>query len=115
MTSTVCRFIWHEQVWPEPKQAQDFYTSLFGWETEAFKPNEVDYTMISARGQNHGGFAQAMEQAPPPHWLSHVRVENVDETLEKVRAAGGEVLAGPFDMDDVGRMAIVADPQGAFV
>ena len=42
-------------------------------------------------------------------------VENVDETVEKAKAAGGKVLAGPFDMEDVGRMAIIADPQGAFL
>ena len=42
-------------------------------------------------------------------------VENVDETAEKAKAAGGKVLAGPFDMEDVGRMGIIADPQGAFL
>src|SRR5262249_20230470 len=53
--------------------------------------------------------------APPPHWLSHVGVANVDETLLKVESAGGKLAAGPFEMGEVGRMAIVTDPQGAFV
>ena len=56
-----------------------------------------------------------MEGAPPPHWLSHVRVENVDDTIEKAKGAGGKLVAGPFEMGDVGRMAIVADPQGAYI
>jgi hypothetical protein len=80
VASTVGRFVWHEQVSSDPKQAQNFYTQLFGWDTEAFKPGEVDYTMISSGGQNHGGFGKAMEGAPPPHWLSHVGVENLHET-----------------------------------
>ena len=109
------RFVWHEQVSLDPKKAQNFYTELFGWGTEVFKPGEVDYTMISSGGQSHGGFGKAMEGAPPPHWLSHVRVANVDETLLKVEGAGGKLAAGPFEMGEVGRMAIVTDPQGAFI
>ena len=111
----VGRFVWHEQVSPDPKQAQDFYTQLFGWGTEVFKPGEIDYAMISSGGQSHGGFGKAMEGTPPPHWLSHVRVANVDETLLKVESAGGKLAAGPFEMGEVGRMAIVKDPQGAFI
>jgi uncharacterized protein len=112
---TVGKFVWHEQVSSDPEQAQDFYTRLFGWETEVFKPGEVDYQMISSDGQNHGGFSKAMEGAPPPHWLSHVHVDNLDETIEKAKHAGGKVAAGPFAMSEVGRIAIIADPQGAYV
>jgi uncharacterized protein len=115
VASTVGKFVWHEQVSSDPKQAQDFYTQLLGWDTEVFKPGETDYTMIASRGQSHGGFGTAMEGAPPPHWLSHVRVENVDETIEKAKSAGGKLAAGPFEMGDVGRIAIIADPQGAFI
>jgi uncharacterized protein len=114
-TETVGKFVWHEQVSPDPKQAQDFYTRLLGWDTEVFKPGEADYTMISARGQSHGGFGKAMEGAPPPHWLSHVRVESLEETIEKAERAGGKLAAGPFEMAEVGRIAILADPQGAYV
>jgi predicted enzyme related to lactoylglutathione lyase len=114
VATTVGKFVWHEQVSPEPKQAQDFYTQLFGWSTEVFKAGEVDYTMISSRGQNHGGFGKAMEGAPPPHWLSHIRVENLEETIEKAKTAGGKLAAGPFEMSEVGRIAILTDPQGAF-
>jgi uncharacterized protein len=115
VTTAAGKFVWHEQVSSDPKQAQDFYTQLFGWGTEAFKPGEVDYTMMSSGGQVHGGFGTAQEGAPPPHWLSHVAVEDLDETIEKTKAAGGRLATGPFDMADVGRMAIIADPQDAFL
>ena len=95
VTSTIGKFVWHEQVSDDPKQAQDFYTQLFGWDTEVFKPGEVDYTMISSGGQSHGGFGKAMEGAPPPHWLSHVHVENLDETIEKVKNAGWHARGRP--------------------
>lgn len=112
---TVGKFVWHEQVSSDPKQAQDFYTQLFGWSAELYKPGEVDYAMIASGGQNHGGFARAMEGAPPPHWLSHIRVTRLEETIEKATRAGGKLAAGPFEMGEVGRIAIIADPQGAYV
>ena len=115
LAATAGKFVWHEQVSSDPGQAQDFYTQLFGWGTEVFKAGEVEYTMFSSGGQNHGGFGKAMEGAPPPHWLSHVAVENLEATIEKVKSAGGRLAAGPFEMSEVGRMAIVADPQGAYV
>ena len=115
VASTVGKFVWHEQVSSDPKQAQDFYTQLFRWDTEVFKPGELDYTMISSGGQSHGGFSKALEGAPPPHWLSHVRVENLAETIEKAKGAGGKLAAGPFEMAGVGRIAILTDPQGAFI
>jgi uncharacterized protein len=115
VSSTIGKFVWHEQVSSDPKQAEDFYTRLFGWGTEIYKPGEADYTMISSGGQSHGAFSKAMEGAPPPHWLSHVRVENVDDTIEKAKKAGGKLAAGPFEMGEVGRIAIIADPQGAYI
>jgi predicted enzyme related to lactoylglutathione lyase len=118
MTTTataVGKFVWHEQVSSDPGQATDFYTELFGWGTELFKPGEMDYAMINANGQNHGGFGKAQEGAPPPHWLGHVQVDDVDETVEKAKAAGGKLAAGPFEMGEVGKMAIIGDPQGAYV
>jgi predicted enzyme related to lactoylglutathione lyase len=108
------KFVWHEQVSSDPLQAQAFYTQLFGWEIEIFKPGEFDYAAISSGGATHGGFSKAMAGAPPPHWLGHVRVESVDETIERAKDAGGDVVFGPMDMEDVGRFAILTDPQGAF-
>ena len=115
VATTAGKFVWHEQVSSEPKQGQDFYTQLFGWDTEVFMPGEVDYTMISSGGQNHGGFGKALEGAPPAHWLSHVAVEMLDETIEKAKRAGARLAAGPFEVTEVGRMAIIADPQGAYI
>ena len=42
VATEVGKFVWHEQVSSDPKQAQDFYTQLFGWTTEVFKPGEFD-------------------------------------------------------------------------
>jgi uncharacterized protein len=115
VATRIGKFVWHEQVSDNPQQAESFYTQLFGWGTEVFMPGEIDYTAISSGGATHGGFSQAMEGAPPPHWLGHIQVENLDETIEKAKKEGGKLAAGPFDMSGVGRMGILVDPQGAFV
>jgi predicted enzyme related to lactoylglutathione lyase len=62
----------------------------------------------------HGGFMAAQGGAPS-HWLGHVLVEDVDETVRRAEAAGGRILAGPMDIPEIGRFALIADPQGAVV
>ena len=53
--SRVGTFVWHENVTTDPKQAQEFYTQLFGWGIEVFKAGDLEYPMISVGGQAHGG------------------------------------------------------------
>jgi predicted enzyme related to lactoylglutathione lyase len=110
--TAVGRFVWHDHMSGDPAKAKDFYTSLFGWDTEVFKPGEMDYPMIIVNGQGHGGFGPAQGGAPS-HWIGHVNVEDVDAAARQAASAGGSVLAGPMDIPDVGRFAAVRDPQGA--
>src|SRR5437868_1012254 len=110
--TAVGRFVWHDHASEDPAKAKDFYTSLFGWDTEIFKPGEIDYPMIIANGQGHGGFGKAQGGAPP-HWMGHVRVDDADAAAKRAESAGGTVLAGPMDIPEVGRFAAVRDPQGA--
>ena len=51
----------------------------------------------------------------PPSWTTYVNVEDADAVAAKVSPNGGNVLMGPMDVMDVGRMAIVADPVGAVI
>jgi hypothetical protein len=46
-------------------------------------------------------------------WTSYVAVESADASAERCVALGGTLMAGPFDVVDAGRTAVVADPQGA--
>jgi predicted enzyme related to lactoylglutathione lyase len=114
VTTAVGTFVWHEHVSSDPKQAQDFYAQLFGWEYDVFKPGEVDYAMISSNGQMHGGFPPVPE-GTPTMWTGNVQVESTDETVAKAQAAGGKLVNGPMDIPEVGRHGVIADPQGAVV
>jgi predicted enzyme related to lactoylglutathione lyase len=110
--TTVGKFVWHENVSNDRGKAAGFYKELLGWEIEVWKPGEMDYPMIKAGDQMHGGFGTA-EGGAPSHWFGHVLVEDVDETARKAEAAGGKILAGPMDIPEIGRFAVIADPQGA--
>ena len=114
VSTAVGKFVWHEHASPDATKAQEFYKQLLGWEFEVFKPGEVDYAMISSGGRTHGGFPP-VPAGTPPHWVGSVQVESADETVEKSKAAGGSVIVDPMDIPEVGRYAVVADPQGAVV
>jgi len=112
--TAIGRFVWHDHGSPEPAKATKFYADLFGWEYETFKPGEMDYEMIKTNGQLHGGFGTPPEN-PPPMWLGHVLVKDVDETVLRTESAGGKILAEPMEIPEVGRLAVIADPQGAVI
>jgi len=110
--TAVGKFVWHESVSTDVGKAKSFYTDLLGWKTEPWKIGEMEYPMIKVGGQTHGGFGTAQGGAPS-HWLGHVLVADVDDTVARAEAAGAKLLTGPLDIPDVGRMAVIADPQGA--
>jgi predicted enzyme related to lactoylglutathione lyase len=72
------------------------------------------YYMARIRGGDVAGIGPVAEGAPPiAMWNTYVWVDSADETAAKVREAGGNVLAEPFDVMDAGRMAVFADTEGA--
>ena len=117
-TTNVGRFVWYELMTTDPKAAIAFYTHVIGWKTEPFA-GSTDYTMwVSGQGAV-GGVTPLPEAARKmgagPHWMAHVGVANVDETAAHARKLGGQLLVPPQDVPNVGRFAILADPQGATI
>jgi predicted enzyme related to lactoylglutathione lyase len=110
--TAVGRFVWHDLMSTDVEGAKSFYTKLLGWTIEVWKPGEMDYPMILNGDQMHGGIGPAQGGAPS-HWMGHVLVESVDDAVARAEKAGGKVLAPPMDIPEVGRMAVIADPQGA--
>jgi len=98
--------------------AKRFYGSLFGWESEDVSPGEgMTYTILRLDGDAVAGLyeppADQRDAGIPPHWISYVSVESADASASRATELGGEVIAGPFDILDVGRMAMLRDPTGA--
>jgi uncharacterized protein len=100
----------------DPEAAVEFYRGLFGWELENMMPPDSPgmYFTARLRGRDVAAISSVPESAPPmATWNTYVAVEDADATAAKVRDAGGQVLAGPFDVFTAGRMAVLADPEGA--
>lgn len=107
---------WIDTSQPDPESAVDFYGGLFGWEFEDIMPagSPSPYFVARLRGGDVAAVASVPEGAPPTaNWNTYVWVESADQTASTVLAAGGSVLREPFDVIDFGRMAALADPEGA--
>jgi predicted enzyme related to lactoylglutathione lyase len=110
-------FCWMELGTSDSEAAKKFYSSLFGWETMDIPtgPGQV-YTMLQIGGKDVSALYQLTEQyhkGVPTHWLSYIAVTSADETAAKAKQLGATVTMEPFDVMDVGRMAMIQDPQGA--
>lgn len=106
-------FCWIELATTDVASARAFYTELFGWTAHDIPMGGGDvYTIFRLDARDvaamHGHTGGA-----PPNWLSYVAVENVDRTVEQATAFGGSVMSAPTDVSEFGRMAVLADNQGA--
>ena len=109
---------WIDTSQPDPEAATTFYGGLFGWDFEDVMPPDSPgkYFVGRIRGGDVAAVGSQAEGAPPTAiWNTYVWVESADETADKARAAGGRVLVEPFDVMEAGRMAVVADPEGAAI
>lgn len=108
---------WVDTNQPDPTKAAAFYAGLFGWEVEESMPEGGEhgsYLIGRIRGGDVGAVGSIPEGAPPVvAWNTYIWVDDADTTAKEVAAAGGTVLAEPFDIGDGGRMAVFADTEGA--
>ena len=106
------RFIWNELLADDVESAAAFYAKLLGWEPVP-APNGMNYTLFKKDGNDVAGLMKLPMPGVPPHWLNYVNVRDVDASAAQVTALGGTICAPPFDIPNIGRIAVVQDPQGA--
>ena len=111
-------FSYAELATTDVSDAKRFYGGLFGWDFEQVAvPDSEPYTLARIEGDSVAGLAAMQEQqrnaGVPPFWFSYITVASADETAGRVSELGGNVHAEPFDVMDLGRMAVIADPTGA--
>jgi predicted enzyme related to lactoylglutathione lyase len=113
-------FCWAELTTTDQAAAKRFYGELLGWEADdrPIGDGGYVYSMMQVGGHNVAAIAtqpdQQREAGIPPAWNSYVSVEDADATAARAGELGATVHAPPFDVMDVGRMAVIQDPQGAF-
>ncbi len=92
--------------------ARKFYGSLFNNWTLKVSP---EYTEVHLGGRGIGGLMQIAPEMEgmPPHWQPYFAVEDCDAALRKAQSLGVKDYFGPHDIPEIGRFAILNDPQGA--
>jgi predicted enzyme related to lactoylglutathione lyase len=110
------RFIWHEVMTTNPEGAIAFYQNVIGW---SLMPWDADpgYRMFAWKHVPMAGVMllpeAARQMGAPPHWLTYISVRDVDASLTQAMGMGARTYLEPMDVPTVGRMAVLADPQGA--
>jgi uncharacterized protein len=112
-------FCWADLSTTDVDAAKAFYGALLGWEAEDLPVDESTvYSMQRRDGKVVAAIApqppQQRDAGVPPVWNSYILVESADAVAARAGELGGTVHAPPFDVMEAGRMAVIADPQGAF-
>ncbi len=109
-------FIWYELLTRDPVAAKAFYDDVVGWDIGEPMPGGMDYRMINAPDGMAGGVmalnADMIANGAKPVWLGYFGVDDVDASVASIVADGGKVHMPASDIPDVGRIAMVSDPQG---
>lgn len=106
-------FCWESLMVSDPAAAADFYASVAGMHQGEFQGQ----IMLASAASDQDGVADVGTVPPgaPPHWLSHVVVEDLAASRDRAQRLGGRILAEEIAIPTVGRMAVVADPTGAML
>jgi len=111
------KFVWYQLMAHDSAAAGEFYARVVGWNVRDAGGENQGYAIVSAGERGVGGIARicadAEAQGLRPGWIGYVAVDDANAAAEEIAAAGGRVLSPPADIPNVGRFAIVADPQGA--
>jgi predicted enzyme related to lactoylglutathione lyase len=118
------KFVWIDLVTADLPAAEKFYGTLFGWTFTRVGDDPVRYTLAWQAGYPVAGLA-ARAPAPVPApgpttaevrkawWVAYMSVPDVDRAAAEVVAKGGKVLIPARGLEGRGRMALLADPDGA--
>ena len=109
-------FSWCELLTTDVVGAKKFYQQLLGWSMQDMPMENGAYTVLKAGEEEVGGIMTLPPPPPPgtpPHWGAYITVDNVDAVLKKAEELGGKILVPATDIPEVGRFAVLQDPQGA--
>jgi uncharacterized protein len=108
---------WNELITADPPKAAAFYREVFGHEVENFGPPEPEpYRILKVGDNGIAGILKKPDDMPaemPAVWMTYFAVSDTDAIVAKAKELGGSVMAEPFDVPEVGRIAILLDPAFA--
>lgn len=115
-TDTKSKPAWVELATDDPAASREFYSKLLDWEFAiSADPQYGGYAMarLSDGEGDVAGITAKMVPEAPTAWSLYIGTDDAAALGEAVGAAGGTVVAPAFDVGDMGKMAVFADPSGA--
>ena len=113
---------WNELMTNDTKAAAGFYGKLFNWQAAPFAapgmpPGAPPYTLFKTdpNTMGVGGMMQTQHPEMPAQWIPYVVVEDVDVALAKAIKLGGKSCLPVTSIGEIGRIAVIQDPQGATI
>lgn len=105
---------WHELVTRDAASSSDFYSKVFGWRPKPRLNMPMACIEFLLNGQVAGGMLTLLPEMVdlPPHWMTYFAADDCDAKVKKAQSLGAKIITPPQDIPNVGRYAIVADPQG---
>ena len=111
-------FYWNEQMTRDVEAAIKFYRDVMEWQIEAVDMGDFTDWVASLDSQPVAGIMGMMPDMGddvPSHWMSYIAVDDIDARLIKAKAVGAQVLREPFDVLNVGRIAMLIDAGGGHI
>ncbi len=111
-------FAWSELYTRDVETAKAFYAATVGWTFEAMPTPKGVYWVAKSNDAPVAGILDMQGIVPdsdPPHWLNYLEVDDIDRRLADIERHGGKIVRPPFDVPNLGRIAIGADSTGAFL
>jgi len=111
-------FAWHELYVPNAEEAKSFYTEMLGFSALDYDMGPMgNYPMLISQESPIAGIMATSNNPDmanvPPHWSVYFAVSDVDASVAKCESLGGSLIVPAMDVPNVGRMALLRDPQGA--
>jgi uncharacterized protein len=113
---------WNELVTRDTKCAANFYGKLFGWQSTPFKAQGADpgaqpYNLfkLDPNSMGVGGMMQVPKPDMPSQWIPYISVDDIDDSFAKATQLGAKTCVPVMSIGEIGRIAIIQDPQGATI
>lgn len=115
-TSTLLgRPLWYELMTSDMKAAEAFYQTVVGWKTSPFDGAGQPYSMFNRSGDVPVGgvMTTPSEMKAPPFWAMYIGVPRLEDAAAHIKTLGGRECTEVITVPSIGRMQMMADPQGA--
>jgi predicted enzyme related to lactoylglutathione lyase len=106
-------FVWNELQTHDLDAAREFYAAVFGW---TYEVDANGYVACKAGERVQAGMMKIEEEMSniPPNWTNYFLIADIELSAAKVEDLGGHVHVPPTTAGEIGKLAVIQDPQGGF-